>query len=278
MKINFFMYSILLIVFVLSFFIYPAFSQTPPLLSIEVSNEIYEEGDSIVISGNVTTIVADNPQVTLSIFFGNQSSTLIEIAQLVVAQDGTFTHTILAEGPQWQKDGKYLVRGQYGEGNVAEVSFEFFIGQSMRDTTDIFEVDASSFGTFDVEYTIRGGSISDMIVDSHIFGMKIFIETDSDGNITVDLPRKSIDAKKTNGDDDVFIILIDGVEVPYQEEFDGSKSRVITVDFQEGDSVIEIIGTFVIPEFGTFTSIVLAASIISILAISSRNNFIKLRV
>jgi len=277
MKINFFVYSIILIFFVLSFFIYPAFSQTPPILSIELSNEIYEEGDSIVIYGNVTTIVADDPQVTISIFFGNQSS-LIQIAQLAVAQDGTFTHTVLAQGPQWQKEGQYLVRGQYGEGNVAEVSFEFFVGQSMRDTTDIFEVDAASFGTFDVEYTIRGGSINDMIVDSHIFGMKIFIETDSDGSITVNLPRKSIDAKKTNGDDDIFIILIDGIEVPYQEDLEDPKTRLITVEFQEEDSVIEIIGTFVIPEFGTFTYIVLAASIISILAISSRNNIIKLRV
>lgn len=277
MKINFFVYSIILIFFVLSFFIYPAFSQTPPILSIELSNEIYEEGDSIVIYGNVTTIVADDPQITISIFFGNQSS-LIQIAQLAVAQDGTFTHTVLAQGPQWQKEGQYLVRGQYGEGNVAEVSFEFFVGQSMRDTTDIFEVDAASFGTFDVEYTIRGGSINDMIVDSHIFGMKIFIETDSDGSITVNLPRKSIDAKKTNGDDDIFIILIDGIEVPYQEDLEDSKTRLITVEFQEEDSVIEIIGTFVIPEFGTFTYIVLAASIISILAISSRNNIIKLRV
>jgi len=276
MKINFFMHSILLLVFVLSFFIYPAFSQTQSILSIELSNEIYEEGDSIVISGNVTTIVGETP-VTISIFFGNQSS-LIEIAQLVVAQDGTFTHTVLAQGPLWNNEGKYLVRGQYSEGNVVETSFEFFNKQTMRDTTDIFEVDAASFGTFDVEYTIRGGSISDMIVDSHIFGMKIFIETDSDGSITVNLPRKSIDAKKTNGDDDIFIILIDGIEVPYQEDLEDSKTRLITVEFQEEDSVIEIIGTFVIPEFGTFTYIVLAASIISILAISSRNNIIKLRV
>jgi len=189
------MHSILLLVFVLSFFIYPAFSQTQSILSIELSNEIYEEGDSIVISGNVTTIVGETP-VTISIFFGNQSS-LIEIAQLVVAQDGTFTHTVLAQGPLWNNEGKYLVRGQYSEGNVVETSFEFFNKQTMRDTTDIFEVDAASFGTFDVEYTIRGGSISDMVVDSHIFGMKIFIETDSDGSITVNLPRKSIDAKKT---------------------------------------------------------------------------------
>jgi len=277
MKINFFVYSILLLVIVLSFFIYPAFSQTQPILSIEISNDFFEEGDSIVISGNVTTIVGDTP-VTISIFYGNQSSSLIEIAQLQVAQDGTFVHTILAEGPLWKNEGQYVVRGQYSEGNLAEVSFEFFSKRLTPDTSDIFEVDAASFGTFDVKYSVRGGTVKNMIVDSHIFGMKIILETETNGAITLDLPRESIDAKKTSGDDDIFIILIDGIEVPYREDIDNPRSRLITVEFQEGDSIIEIIGTFVIPEFGTFTYIVLAASIISILAISSRNNFIKLRV
>jgi len=216
MKINFFVYSILLLVFVLSFFIYPAFSQSQSILSIQLSNDIYEEGDLIVISGNVTTIIPEEP-VTIQIFFGNQTQSLIYIDQIVVAQDGTFALSIPAEGNQWQKEGLYLVRGQYSNpSNTSEASFEYFIKQSIRDT-DIFEVDAASFGTFDVEYTIRGGTINDMIVDSHIFGMKILIETDSAGSLTVDLPRESIDAKKTNGDDDVFIILIDGIEVPYEE-------------------------------------------------------------
>ena len=55
-----------------------------------------------------------------------------------------------------------------------------------------------------------------------------------------------IDAKKTYNQDDAFIILIDGREVPYREISTNVDSRTIIIEFQEGDSDIKIIGTFVI--------------------------------
>ncbi|MFL2905870.1 MAG: PEFG-CTERM sorting domain-containing protein [Nitrosopumilus sp.] len=40
---------------------------------------------------------------------------------------------------------------------------------------------------------------------------------------------------------------------------------------QEGTEQIEIIGTFVIPEFGTIAAMILAVAIISIVAISAKS-------
>ena len=71
-----------------------------------------------------------------------------------------------------------------------------------------------------------------------------------EGTITLDLPREFIGAEKQDGKDDTFIILIDGIEVAYQESVVHSDSRVITINFEQGDSDIEIIGTYVVPEFG----------------------------
>jgi predicted secreted protein with PEFG-CTERM motif len=51
-----------------------------------------------------------------------------------------------------------------------------------------------------------------------------------------------------------------------------SESRKITINFEEGDSKIEIIGTYVIPEFGTMVMIVLIVGIMTII-ISTRNKF-----
>ena len=47
--------------------------------------------------------------------------------------------------------------------------------ESIPETTTNFEVDAGSNGTFDVEYTIKGGTIKDMIVDSDIFAIIVQI-------------------------------------------------------------------------------------------------------
>jgi len=259
---------ILLLVLTFSFFISPVFSQSE-LISVQVSDSSFQEGDTIVISGTVSTIIAGEP-VIIQIFHNDN---LIEIAQREVAQDGSFSHTVRAEGPNWQQEGEYVILATYG-GKLSEANFEFFKEVGVMGTSSLFEVDAGSYGTFDVEYTIRGGTIKNMIVDPEIFGLIIVIESNADGSITVDLPRESIDAKKSDGADDVYIILIDGIEVPYQESQAGGNSRTITIEFEEGDSDIEIIGTFVIPEFGTFAYLVLPASIMFIFLVTARKNLL----
>src|SRR3990170_4579642 len=224
---------------ILSLATFSAFAQTNELLSVTTSENSYEEGDTIVIFGSVTSIISDTP-VTLQVF---HEGNLVDIAQIVVAQDGKFTHTMLAKGPLWQKDGKYIIRASYGASYMVETNFEYKTELSVIETTDIFEVDAGSYGTFDVHYTIRGATVKNMIIDPAIFALIAIIETEDDGSIMLDLPRKSIDAKKNDSTDDSFIILIDGVEVPYKEIATDVDSRKITIEFEEGDSDIEIIGT-----------------------------------
>ena len=60
-------------------------------------------------------------------------------------------------------------RVSYGEGNIAESEFSFTPKSDAVITTTNFEVDAGSHGTFDVEYTIKGGTVEDMVVDSENF-------------------------------------------------------------------------------------------------------------
>ncbi len=260
---------ILLLVFAFSFFILPAFSQTPSLIKIQVSDSSFAEGQTVVISGEVTTIITDT-QVTIQIF---HKENLIYIAQLQVAQDGSFTDTVSAQGGQWQQEGEYIVRATYSEGNIAEAKFDFY--KKLPDPSINFEVDKpGDIGTFDVVYVIRGGTVKDIIVDEKFLELIVLIETETSGTITLDLPRSAIDAKTNDGKDDSWIVLIDGMETNYKEETQ-TESRIITINFEEGDSDIEIIGTFVIPEFGTFTYLVLSASIIPIFIISSRKNLVR---
>ncbi|GBF24559.1 hypothetical protein MnTg01_00898 [archaeon MnTg01] len=235
------------------------------LIFVETSQNAYEEGDTIVVSGNVTSIISGTP-ITLQIF---REGNLVDIAQVEIAQDGNYAHTFIAKGPLWQKDGSYIVRAFYGTSTI-ETGFEFYSKQTLIETTDIFEVDAGSYGTFDIDYTVRGATVKEMIVDSEIFALIVILETDDDGAITLELPRESIDATIMDGQDDDFIILIDGIEVPYREISTNADSRTITIEFEEGDSDIEIIGTFVIPEFGSIVMIILVIGIVSTIFLSSK--------
>ncbi len=266
--------KILLIVFAVSFFISPAFSQS--LLEVTTSEKVYFEGDVIVISGDVSTVIQETP-VTIQIIRlgeGGEES-IIQIAQIEVAQDGSFSHTVKAEGPQWKTEGEYVVRAFYGIDSIADVYFDFF--KKEHGASLIFEVEnPDQSGTFDIEYHIIGGNVTNIIVDQEFFELIVLIEPNSDGTITMNLPRTAIDAKKSDGTDDIFIILIDGIEVPFTETQNDANTRSITIGFEETDSDIEIIGTFVIPEFGTIASLVLAVSIISIIIISSKRDFARL--
>jgi len=111
-----------------------------------------------------------------------------------------------------------------------------------------------------------------MVVDSDIFAIIVQIDSTDEGTITLDLPREFIGAEKQDGKDDTFIILIDGIEVAYQESLVHPNSRVITVNFEEGDSDIEIIGTYVVPEFGTIVMMILIIGIMTVI-LASRNKF-----
>lgn len=247
-----------------------AFAQES-LISVKTDDSHYDEGDTIVVSGAVTTVISNTP-VTMQIHL---DGTIKDIAQIVVAQDGSYSHTILAEGAYWNERGDYTIRVLYGSGNSAEAQFTYSPITVVVPTTDSFEVDAGNYGTFDVEYTIVGGAVDHMEVDSENLGVLVQIRTtDDEGSITLSLPREFIGAQKEDRSDEEYIVLIDGIPTSYTESTGQSGSRVIKMNFQDGDSDVLIIGTYVVPEFGTseIAMIILGAGIIAVVLVA-RNKF-----
>jgi len=229
-----------------------AFSQEP--LEVSLSEEVYFQDDIIVISGQVSSVI-ENTSVTIHIILlgAYNEESIIEIAQIEVAQDGTFSKTIHATGKQWQTEGEYVVRAFYGVNSVADVYFDFFRKDLVASA--IFEVEKpDQSGTFDIEYIIRGGNLIDIIVNQEFFELIVLIEPKSDGVITLELPRTAIDAKKSDGTDDIFIILIDGIEVPFTETQNDANTRTIIIEFEKTDSNIEIIGTNILKPLPIITS------------------------
>jgi len=103
---------------------------TPPVdisetivLTVSTDQDSYVSGNEIVISGTVGEIIEDLP-VVLQIV---TAIDLVGIAQIVPASDGTFTHTILADGHLWLADSTITVKAFYGGNNIAQTSFEFLV-------------------------------------------------------------------------------------------------------------------------------------------------------
>ena len=239
------------------------------LICVDVAEEFYEDGDTVVISGKVKAVIL-NAQVSIQVFYGDS---FLEPRQLEVAQDGTFTTTIIASGPQWSREGTYLVRAAYSN-NIAETEFEFKPAETAITTTDFFEVDAGSFGTFDVPYTINGGTIKNIQVEPKILGLVVTIEAERDGIITLELPRSFIDAKKSVGVDERYLIYIDGSEITFEETASTKDYRTLRFSFKKGDTQIDIIGTFVIPEFGSYIILTLMLSLLALIIIQQKSKIL----
>ena len=257
---------------ILSASAFASFAHAQECKEVCVANQFYEQGDAVVISGRFDAVLANTP-VIIQIF---REQNLVGVAQKEVAQDGSYTVTFKSEGPYWKFNGKYTVKAIYGKTLVYETSFDFQTSESATSTTEIFDVNAGDKGTFDVPYTIKGGTIKSILVDPDILGLIVSIQSDNDGSVTLDLGRKWIDAKKSDGTDDTYIILIDGLEVPYQELSIGPDSRILTIQFQEGNSDIEIIGTYVVPEFGSVVLAVLVVAIFSVVVATRKVSSFRL--
>ena len=237
-----------------------------------VAKQFYTQGEAVIISGKVDAYLPDTP-LLIQVF---RDTNRVHIAQVVVARDGTYSYSMIADGPYFKTDGKYVVQASYGvTGNVFEASFDFQTTTSGLNPSEIFEVDAGNDGTFDIPYTIKGGKVEKILVDPNILGLIVTIQADHDGSITLDLGRQWIDAKKgsdgRSGDDEKYLIYLDGSEVTYQESTIKSESRLITIQFQEGNSKIDIIGTYVVPEFGSVAVLVLVIAASSVLVLSKKH-------
>ena len=243
-------------------------------ITIAADNTAYEEGDIITVSGSIEKIIPGTP-IILQIFI---ERTQVDVAQIDVSSQGDFSTTFVASGPLWSNDGDVKIRASYGT-MFTETSFTFF-SQVKEDTFLLNqEVEIPNEGTFDVPYTMKGGTVQSILLNQENLGLDININTTSDGSITLELNRNYIDSIKPDGTNEDFIIMVYNLQVnePVQTEFldleSTDESRVIQIPIKSGDNLIQIIGTFVIPEFGTITQFVLIIAILSIIIITAKTKF-----
>jgi predicted secreted protein with PEFG-CTERM motif len=110
-----------------------------------------------------------------------------------------------------------------------------------------------------IPYDITGGAITGSIINLDNNSIVLNLSADDDGTLTIS-PSESTQSG-------IFMVLVDGEEAN-DAEIDGN---TVTIPFLAGTETIEIIGTFVIPEFGTIAMMILLVSIVSIIAISAKS-------
>ena len=241
-------------------------------ITLTTDKTAYGEGDVITIYGKVEKVIV-GLEVSLQIFFVKNQ---IGISQIKISQDGEFTDTITAGGPLWKNEGQITIKATYGDSSTEKI-IEFFKDTSGEYST-IYEVKIPNAGTFDVYHTMKGGQVTSMELDQKNLSLVVNISTNSDGVLDIKLLRDNIDSLSNDKQDIDFIVLVyekENSTIPIQTSYkkiqEDDSYRSLSIPIRNGDVRVEIIGTHVVPEFGTIAMIVLAVAIVSIIAVSAKS-------
>ena len=253
----------------LPFFGGESFGQQNQTLTITTEKESYASGEPIMILGLVD-IKLQGTQAIIQIMspIGN----MIRAEQLDIDSDGSFSTTVATSiGGLWKESGTYTVKVSYG-GNSVQTQFEY--GGMMSagvQTTPEFAMEDDPSQTIMIEdntvnYELDCAEILGITPDPENKSLIVEIKTDCDGELKITLPKEVIDTTDEKG----FFVLVDGDDVNHDTVIVG-EFWTLTIPFSYGSEEIEIIGTYVIPEFGTIAMLVLVTSIGTIVIISARN-------
>lgn len=228
----------------LSAYPHTVFAQKIPAnlnITAKTDKSSYIFGDTIVIYGAVKTVIQGDV-ITIQIL--DPYSNLIQTTQTSVVQDGAYADFVQITGAGWKSGGRYTVLVQYGSEAQTQTTFAFTATTTPISGT--FQVQISNNPQiFNVPYTIFGGSVMKMSVDTSNPSLTVSILSVNYGTITLSLPRSLLDAKTSNGIDVPFTILMDGTETIAQKDQGTTSDRILTIQFLQGSKDIQIMGSSV---------------------------------
>ena len=229
-------------------------------ITVWTDRSVYDHESTIMVEGTVANIKPQTP-ITLTVI--SPTNNIVTIQQIDVDADRTYSTQLSTAGNLWKYDGTYTIRVQYGgqETNnraLVELTDGVAGGLTPMPPVECRPSDIVASG-YCIPHTITGASVTEASIDTSTKSIVVKINAFNDGTLMMNPSPDVIDG--------IFMILVDG------EEWDDVEinGQQVIVMFPANTEEIEVIGTFVIPEFGTIAVMILAVAIISIVAVSARS-------
>ena len=102
------------------------------IVTVVTGTSTYEEGDMINISGSISDYDESDPfknfDVTLRLIAPNNN--IINISQIPLDSDGSYSTFIPAQGPLWKSGGDYTISVSHGSDRNASTTFTFVLSEA----------------------------------------------------------------------------------------------------------------------------------------------------
>ena len=247
-------------------------------ITIETDKNVYDHTDTITITGTVFPV--DQNEVPVTIMLVNQYTSIVEINQLVVNSDGSWSGQIVLnpENRLQSEDGVYEIRAQYGSTKIttlveltnaieAPETGTPVTGTAVTGTTGTTVTGPSGesfykLGAGQIEYDVTCNATPGFFANADDDSIVIYLEPTDDGIITVTLHEDVIKPFE----DGAFVVIVDNQEMQDFTQI----GNTLTIPCVAGTEKIEIHGSWAIPEFGVIAAMILAVAIVSIIVVTAK--------
>ena len=247
-------------------------------ITINTDKDVYDHTDTITITGTVDPV--NEYEMPVSIMFVNQYNSIVEIAQLFVNSDGSWSGQIVLnpENRLQSEDGVYEIRAQYGSTkittsieltNAVETSEGTEVGTAVTGTavagTDVTGPDGEPFYELaggQVDYDETCNSNPAFFANADDDSIVIYLDPTNDGILTVTLHEDLIKPFE----DGTFAVIVNNQEMQDYTQV----GNTLTIPCTVGTEKIEIHGSWAVPEFGVIAAMILAVAIVSIIVVTAK--------
>jgi hypothetical protein len=226
----------------------------------EASIELKSYNTSIDPNGNVLVIgkiTGAAPHIPVKLTISDPDGKTIYSPNVEFDSNGNFKYLIRPTLPQFSL-GTYTVEATHRDLETP-VQLQFEVQSTVEVPSGVecseSELDADGYC---IPYEISGATVTSSSLNPQSMSIVIRLDDAKNGTLTINPSTEIIQG--------IFMVLVNGEESS-DVTINGNE---VTVMFPEETSEIEVIGTFVIPEFGPIAMAILGMSIIGIVFMTGR--------
>ena len=243
-------------------------------ITMETDKDVYDHSSVITVTGQVEPIDIQYSEVTIIVKSTNPPG-IVQIDQIAVNNDGSFSTTIETANVIMKKDGTYLIYAQYVDAETT-VSVELTNAIETSETgtavtgtavtgTAVTGTDEESFYKLSpgqIEYDITCNADLVFFANEDDDSIVIYLDPTDDGILTITLHEELIKPFE----DGTFVVIVDNQTM---QDFT-QVGNTLTIPCLAGTEKIEIHGSWAIPEFGVIAAMILAVAIVSIIVVTAK--------
>ena len=234
-------------------------------ITVDTDNDVYDHSSSITVTGTVDPV--DDNEVNVIIMMFAPNGNIAHIDQISLNNDGTFSAEISTAGNLMKDNGTYQIQVSYSAVD-ATTSVELAAttetaGIGTTGTAETGEsIIESAITSGQISYDITCGTISHFAPNGDDNNVTVIVDGSNDGVLTITLHEEIIKPF----DDGDFFVVVNGEETDFLQN-----GNNLTIPCDGGTEIIEIYGSWAIPEFGVIAGVILAVAIASIIAVSAKS-------